>query len=267
MGHYRTAAIAAAALLLGGRPLAAQIDYRNLDEGRPVQTEDAYPVERYALELLTPWSLDARPEGTTSVLLTPELEYGAFMNGQVGIAAPLGWVHAAGTTDFGLAGVRLHAFYNFNTESRSLPALALRTDLALPVGALAGDVARVTLKVIATRSWGLTRAHLNAAWSLGSESGLAAATAAPRWSGSLAVDRTLFRSSVLLLLEGLAEREVQGAPTIVLLGGGARWQLSPTVVLDAGLSRRLTSDGPDIGLTVGLSRVFGVGGLLPAGLR
>ena len=105
MGHYRTAVIAAAALLLGGRPLAAQIDYRNLDEGRPAHTEDAYPVERYAFELLTPWSLDARPGGTTSVLLTPELEYGAFMNSQVGIAAPLGWLHAAGTTDFGLAGV------------------------------------------------------------------------------------------------------------------------------------------------------------------
>src|SRR4029077_4414147 len=160
-----------------------------------------------------------------------------------------------------------HAFYNFNTESRSLPALAVRADLALPVGALAGDVARVTLKVIATRSWGLTRAHLNAAWSLGSETGVTESALAPRWSGSVALDRTLFRSSVLLLLEGLAEQEVQGAPTMVLFGAGARWQVSPTVVLDAGLSRRLTSDGPDIGLTVGLSRVFGVGGLLPAGLR
>jgi hypothetical protein len=34
-------------------PLAAQIDYRNLDDERPVATEDAYPVERHAFELLT----------------------------------------------------------------------------------------------------------------------------------------------------------------------------------------------------------------------
>jgi hypothetical protein len=189
------------------------------------------------------------------------------MNGEVGIAAPLGWVRAAGISSVGLAGLRLHAFYNFNTESGSVPALALRTDLALPVGALAGDVARITLKAIATRSWGLTRAHLNASWSLGSESRLAEAGAAPRWSGSLAVDRTLFRSSLLFVLEGLAEQDVQAAPTVVMLGAGARWQMSPTVVLDAGLSRRLTSNGPDIGITVGLSRVFGVGGLLPAGRR
>ncbi len=90
---------------------------------------------------------------------------------------------------------------------------------------------------------------------------------APRWSGSVAVDWTLFRSSLLLVLEGLAEQEVQGAPTTVLLGAGARWQMSPTVVLDAGLSRRLTSAGPDVGLTVGLTRVSSVAGLLPAGRR
>jgi hypothetical protein len=41
-------------------PLAAQIDYRNLDDERPVLSEDAYPAElRYHHRMLAnqrPWS-------------------------------------------------------------------------------------------------------------------------------------------------------------------------------------------------------------------
>ena len=43
-------------------PLPAQIDYRNLDDGRPIATEDAYPVERYAFELLAPYRFEPAPE-------------------------------------------------------------------------------------------------------------------------------------------------------------------------------------------------------------
>lgn len=259
---------AAVALFLGATSARAQIDYRNLDDGRPVHTEDAYPIERYAFELLTPAEVQYFPGGLETTTITSELEYGLTPNGQVGLAVPFAFVRrpgASGLGDFGLAGLRLHGLYNFNTESRSLPAVAVRADLALPVGALAGDVARVTLKAIATRSWGLTRAHVNAAWSFGSDDGLTEAGAAARWSGSLAVDRTLFRSSLLLVVEGLVEQEVRGAPTTVLVSGGARWQWSPILVLDVGLSRRVTASGPNFGATVGVSRAFAVRGLLPGG--
>jgi hypothetical protein len=50
----RIAALAIALTAAGFPPLAAQIDYRNLDDHRPVRTEDAYPIERYAFELLIP---------------------------------------------------------------------------------------------------------------------------------------------------------------------------------------------------------------------
>lgn len=264
----RMAAMTVPALLLGVASAAGQTDYRNLDDGRPVHTEDAYPVERYAFELITVAALEHAADGLETTTFTPELEYGVVMNGQIGLAVPLALVRPLGTSGLGtlgLAGLRLHALYNFNTESPALPALALRADVALPVGALAGDVARVTVKAIATRSWGLTRAHANATWSFGSESGLAQADAAPRWSASLAMDRTLFRSSLLLVAEGLIGEAVHGAPTLATLAAGARWQWSPTVVLDLGLARRLTSTGPSVAITVGVSRAFAVRGLVPAG--
>lgn len=265
MRHLRRAAtVAGAALLLGVTPGAAQTDYRNLDEGRPVHTEDAYPVERYAFELVAGAGFEDAAGGGNTTTFTPELEYGVLMNGQVGLGAPLG---GSSLGDLGLAGLRLHALYNFNTEGRALPALALRTDLALPVGAAAGDAARVTVKAIATRSWGLTRAHANVALSLGSDSGVPAIEVPPRWSASLAVDRTVFRSSLLFAIEGLVEKAVRGAPTIATVAAGARWQWTPTLVLDAGFSRRLTTSGPSFAVTVGVSRVFAVRGLLPAGRR
>ncbi|MDQ3950355.1 MAG: hypothetical protein M3282_08405, partial [Gemmatimonadota bacterium] len=39
------------ALVAPAAPLAAQTDYYNTDAGRPVQIEDAYPVERRAFEI------------------------------------------------------------------------------------------------------------------------------------------------------------------------------------------------------------------------
>ena len=265
-----TAAMTVAALLLGAASAVGQTDYRNLDDGRPVHSEDAYPVEHYAFELLTGAALENDAGGLETTIFTPELEYGLVMNGQLGLAVPFALVRPAGTSGvgtFGLAGLRVPALYNFNTESRALPAVALRADLALAVGALAGDVGRLTVKAIATHSWGLTRAHANLAWSFGSESGLTETGAAPRWSASLAADRTLFRSSLLLVAEGLMEEQVRGAPTVVTLAAGARWQWSPTAVVDLGLSRRLTSTGPDFAVTVGVSQAFGARGLLPAGRK
>jgi hypothetical protein len=87
---------------------------------------------------------------------------------------------------------------------------------------------------------------------------------APRWSLGLAADRTLFRQSLLLVGELLAQREVRGAPVELNAAAGARYQLSPTLVVDAGVARRLRSRaGPDYDFTIGLSHAFGLSWLMP----
>ena len=48
--------------LLVPAAVAAQADYRNLDDDRPSAVEDAYPLERRALELSLPWRT-ARADG------------------------------------------------------------------------------------------------------------------------------------------------------------------------------------------------------------
>jgi hypothetical protein len=269
MWTHRTAAVAVGlSLAIPARSLAAQIDYRNLDHERPVATEDAYPVERHAFELLLPLRTERERGGDRLHLLPLELEYGIVDNAQIGVALPFAAVDATGSdTEWGLAGVSAFGLYNFNTEGPVLPALSVGADVALPVGSLAADDARVTLRGIATRSWGLTRLHFNAVRSFGSgdEPGV---EFAPRWSYSLAVDRTLFRQSLLLVGEVLTQRAVRDRPVELNAAIGARYQLSPTLVLDAGIARRLRSRaGPDYDLTIGLSHAFGLPWLMPGRAR
>lgn len=254
------------ASLVSAVPAAAQIDYRNLDDERPVATEDAYPIERYAFEFTAPYRYEAETDGANLHTFVPEVAYGLFPNAEVGLEAPFAAVDLGADTDWGLAGLRVFGFYNFNTESPLLPALSIRSDLSFPVGALGGEGTRFTLKGLATRTWGRTRFHLNVARGFGSEDELAAAEPVERWAYSLAADRTLFRQSLLLIGEIAAAEAVRGASTEVNASVGARYQWSPTLVVDAGITRRLRDDiGPDFAFTLGLSHAFAFRGLMPSG--
>jgi hypothetical protein len=240
----------------------AQIDYRNLDSDRPVLVEDAYPIERYAFELLVPYRAEREGDGTVHLFL-PELEYGIVANAHVGVKLPVAALDAAGTTDVAISGLKVFAQYNFNTEALMLPALALRADATFPVGAFGGSHTRVTFKGIATRSFGLTRLHVNGAYTVGSEGTPAVAEAAPTWWTGVAIDRTLFRESVLLIAEGYVLRQATGEAVQVNASAGIRYQWQPTMVIDVGVSRRLRADGPDWAVTFGISKAFAVPWLMP----
>lgn len=275
MSYFRTTAVAvglAIAFLAGPftSSASAQIDYRNLDDERPVSTEDAYPIERHAFELLGAYRFERERGGAQVHVFPLEVAYGILDNVQVGLKAPIAGVSAGRglDTDWGLAQLGLFALYNFNTESPALPAVALRLDAGFPVGSLAGDASRLALKAILTRSWGRSRFHVNASRSFGSDNELSTIEATPRWSYSLAVDRTMFRQSILLLGEVVAARAVAGGPIAVNAAMGARYQWTPTFVLDVGVARRLRDEtGPDYSLTVGLSHAFGLGWLMPSSSR
>jgi hypothetical protein len=258
--------------LLGAlSPAHAQVDYRNLDDDRPTLTEDAYPIERYAWEVMLPYHFEREAGGATEHVFLAELTHAPIRNFHAGVKAPLAVANPAEGPSSGveLSGVKLYGLYNFNTEGVWLPALSLRADLALPWGGLGGDATRVTLKAIATRSWGLTRLHLNLARSFGDEGEtLAAAEPASRWWVSAAVDRTLFRQSTLLLAELYARRDQADDPVEWVATLGTRYQWTPTLVLDAGVSRRLRDDvGPDVALNIGLTYAFAIRGLMPRGPR
>lgn len=256
---FRTTLVAATLVAAPWATAVAQLDYRNLDDERPVTTEDAYPIEQDALEAMFPlaWESD---RGTGRLHLAPELMWGALRNAMVGLKLPLatrdGQEHR-----LAVGGPRAFALLNLNTESPTLPALALRGDVSMPVGNAAGSRALASLKGIATRSWGTWRAHLNGTRTFGRAADAPAVDAPARWVASLAVDHTFWRQSLLVIGEVAAQESLAGGSTGWLAGIGARWQATPALVLDAGVYRRLSPVGPDLGLTLGASRTLGLGGL------
>ena len=264
----KVAGLAVLVTTIGLPPLAAQIDYRNLDDHRPVRTEDAYPIERYAFEVQLPYGYENGLGAEEVHIVAPEISYGVLGNTQVGLRLPVAAVHFAGATDWGLAGPRLFGLYNFNTDGRRLPALAVRADLSLPLGDFGGDDPQITLEGIATRGWGRTRLHFNGSVTLGDAADRPAIEAEPRWALSLAADYTFIRQSLLLVGELALLEAAPEEPTELGVAFGARYQLTPTIVFDAGVSRRLSADaGPDLGLTLGFSHAFAIAGLLPGRRR
>src|ERR1041385_3079052 len=190
---------------------AAQIDYRNLDDERPVAVEDAYPIERYVFELLGSYRFARLPGGGGLDVWAPELSYGVAKATSIGVKAPFAVTTRRGATDFGLAGVRAFGLVNLTTERPSLPGLALRLDGTVPAGGQAGRGTSVMIQVLATRSFGRNRLHLNAGAELVQAEVPGAAEGIPLWRVGLAADRTLIRSSTLLVAAVTVEQEARRA--------------------------------------------------------
>jgi hypothetical protein len=225
---------------------AAQHDYRNLDRGRPLSTEDAYPVEAGALEVMMPWSFE-REAGASGLVFEPEVMWGIFRNAMVGLGAPIRLGDAGG-----LSGLRPFAFYNVNSEGY-FPAFALRLDASIPVGALGGTRAIGELALILTKSFGTTRVHFNQTMSIGSANGPLVDHPVER-SSSFGMDHTLWRRSTVLMAE--IQRNKDGYQSWWIAGVGIRRQVTPVMVLDVGLRRQVSPrDRPDdLVLTAGLTR-------------
>lgn len=248
------------ALVAAPTAVTAQVDYRNLDDDRPVRVEDAQSVETYAFELILRYAVAQEREGGVVQAVVPELSYGLMSDLHVGIKAPL----ALEAGRAGLAGLRAFALYGLNTEFGWMPAFAVRADVEFPVGRFAASEGAVALKGIATRAFGPSRIHVNGAYRLGSDGAPSLVEPLPRWWAGVAVDRTLYRQSLLLIADATVERALGEHGTSVAVGGGVRWQWTPTAVLDLGLSRTVHGDsGHDIEVSFAITHVFGIRALMP----
>lgn len=277
VGLNRIAALAitCVSLVSRGEAAQAQTDFYNTDRGRPVQIEDAYSAERYGFELkLAPLRLERANGGTYRWAVEPELEYGLLPRTHVEIGLPLVHAEFGGQRRSGVGGLDLSIFHNLNIETEGWPALALRGDLLLPVGNLAGDGTYGTITGIATRTLGWARFHVNGQYTAGTASATRTASGdflgaqsleVSRWLAGIAVDKTYPLKSLLVTAEVYARKPiVEGSTTTEMnVGSGIRYQLSPTLALDGGLGRRLTGDDQGWYVTFGSAYAFGLGWLMP----
>jgi hypothetical protein len=256
----------AGALLLSSSALA-QTDYYNIDAGRPVTIEDAYPVERYAFEVqLAPLRMERRDTGGYHWEFDPELAFGVLPGTQLeaGLHVDLTDQEGGGRS-LGLAGIEVAALYNLNLETRTLPALAVAGEVLLPVGPFAPEGVHPTLKGIATRTFRWARIHVNGGYTFGSGAEAEAAVdETSHWMAGLALDRTFPLRGALFIADVHVEDPHHADGDLAWTAeGGVRYQLDPFVALDLGVGRRFTGDDPAWFVTLGAARSFGIRSLIP----
>ncbi|MDQ8160246.1 MAG: hypothetical protein P3C12_12655 [Gemmatimonadota bacterium] len=258
-------ALIASAVLSPVAPLSAQTDYYNTDAGRPIRTEDAYAIERRAVELqIAPFRLERARAGTYRWGIEPELAIGLFPRTQVEIGFPLAHVEGvAGRRTTALAGVEASVLYNLNTETR-LPALAVVADVILPAGAMGPGRAYPSFKAIATKTFSQARFHVNGQVTVGdapvpTTGGTAPTAELSRWLAGIAIDRTFPLRSLLLTAELVTSQPMDiTEPTAWDVAGGARYQLSPRLALDGGGGYRLSGDDAGWFITAGAAMSLGL---------
>lgn len=246
-------------------PLDAQTDYYNTDAGRPVRIEDAYAIERRAVELqMAPFRLERSRGGSYRWGIEPEIAIGLLPRTQFEIGFPLAHVEGlAGRRTTALAGIEASVLYNLNAETR-LPALAVVADVILPAGAMGPDKAYPSFKAIATKTFPWARFHVNGQVTVGDAPVAIAGGTAPtaelsRWLVGVAVDRTLPLRSLLLTAELVTSQPINAAEqTAWDVAGGARYQLSPRLAVDGGGGYRLSGDDAGWFLTAGAAVALGL---------
>ena len=261
------AALGLAFLCAAGRA-QAQADYRNLDPGRPIAVEDAQPIEYRAFETqngVPRFSRQRRGQWTLGI--DSDFKWGIYKDLQFGYSSEnLVVAHAAGRTVVTSRDRQVHLLYNFNQETRRWPAFAIRPELAIRSGGLGSRHEHGALKWIVTKTIGANRLHLNGSWTVGpTETPGRGGELVNRFFYSAAYERTLPLKFVVLLADVYARKPIDHSGTEVVLEVGTRVQLSPTWVVDAGVSTGALrpSAGPDIGFTFGLSHSFSLRWLYP----
>lgn len=245
----RTVARAVRSLTGAGLALAAsatlahaQTDYYNLDRGRPLRVEDALPIERHAFEWqLAPVRLSGARGAGSTLDLEPELAWGLWPRTQLEVGVPLARVRRGGATSVGGAGVDVGILHALNTETTSLPALAVSARALFPAGPLGPSRTIPTVTAIATRTFSAGRLHLNASASPGRYRSGDRVDEGSRWEVGVAADHSFVFQALLVGADLVVRRPLVGDETPEWSAAmGMRYQVGPRLGIDAGVGRGLS---------------------------
>ena len=139
------------------------VDHSNLDEGRPLQLEDPYPIAtgEIAVETGLGFTIERRREDRSFFPI--QVLYGAYPNLQLGIGTTLSTDPRAIDEQERSGDLNLEALYNFNQETLNLPALGVKLELNLPTG-IDSSGTDVSLTGLVTKSFGHLSLHANAGY-------------------------------------------------------------------------------------------------------
>lgn len=249
-----------------GRTVQAQTDYYNLDRGRPLHVEDALAIERHAIEWqLAPVRLSGARGAGSTLEFEPELAWGVWPRTQLEVGVPMARWRRGSRETLGGAGVDIAVLHALNTETTTLPALAVAARTLLPAGPLGPSRAIPTFTALLTRTMSLGRIHLNASATPGRYSTDDRVGEASRWEVGVAGDHAFVFRSLLVGGEVLARRALVGRGDVDWSAGtGLRYQVGPRLAVDAGVGRGLAAGGEwyvTFGSAISLSLLHRFGGV------
>lgn len=240
-------------------PAAYGLDHKNLDEGRPLRLEDAYPIAsgELAVEAGAGFTLGRR--SADRGVFAVEILYGAVPNLQLGLGTTPSTDPRSIDEQTKSGDLQIGALYNFNQETLTLPALGLKLTVNLPTGVNSSGV-DVEVKGIVTKSVGRLSLHLNAAYEFiaGEEEGEREGqyefalgstypVGAPRYTRTTLVGDVFTHQAVR-----------SGDSNVVGVEFGFRHQLTPQMVVDAGIGTEFAgpAERSCLFFTSGLSFAF-----------
>lgn len=235
------------------------LDHDNLDPNRPIAIEDAYVVPKGEIGVEGGLLFSDRKRGESRLVFQPQLIIGAFNNTQLELSSDVSTDPRSVVGDDKSGNLTVGALYNFNTETITLPAFAVRMQLGFPTGVHARGV-DTALTGVMTRSYGRWRTHLNIGYTvLGSPQGLERSGA---YRVVAAISYPLgypmsFRNTVIANVF-TRQSDLVGQRNPTGIGLGLRHQVSSRVVFDAGVGTEFIgpSDRSIFFSTIGLSVGF-----------
>jgi hypothetical protein len=256
--HQWLRILALAALIAAGPfailpPQAVAGDHHRLEEGLPVEVEDAFATGYRNRELQTVIRYERSDQGDDLVYLEPRLEYGIWPNAEIQVAVPVRMGSADRT---GSGDIDLSALYNFNHETLILPALSLEGTVTFPTGK-DSDGLDTELKFLATKTVGRTsrlhQLHLNVSWLRNDER--EDGERRNRYKAMLGYSTSL-SADLIFVADIVREALEEDGEYSNLLEAGVRYQFSPLTVLAIGAGIGIGEESPDGRITGGFQRSF-----------
>ena len=219
------------------------IDHKNLDENRPLRLEDAYPIATDEIAIEVGGGLTLQRHGENRGVFPIEILYGALPNLQLGAGTTL-LTDPSETDEVKSGDLKLSGLYNFNQETLTLPALGFKLTVNLPTG-VASSGTDVELKALVTKSFDRLSFHFNAAYEF--LNGTRADERDGRYQfvfgASYPIGAPQYTRTTLIGDLFVEQAFRRGKPDTFGAEVGFRHQLTPRVVLDAGIGTELAGPG------------------------
>ncbi len=238
---------------------AFAIDHNNLDEDRPLRLEDAYPIASGEIAIEVGGGFTLQRRGPDRGFFPIEILYGAAPNLQVGVGTILSTDPRDIEEQAKSGDLKLSGLYNFNQETLSLPAFAIKLDVNLPTGVDSRGV-DVGLKGIVSKSIERLTFHFN--WKYEFLNGVTERERDGRYELVLGASYPIgapFHTRATFIADIFTEEGARrGESNVVGAELGLRYQLTPRVVWDVGAGTEFAgpAERSRLFLTTGFSFAF-----------